>query len=295
MDEITLPPKMARIDCCKRKVYGEVTGPGTWCYIKSNGKKSKVKQIKKEAIFKFSNKKFPDIKGYELTGQFTVNYDSYYPASVKVSDVKVSTPTEQASYQDLQVLIKALQDRVTSLEHQVSALTQKPTQNPSDVVLTPPISSIQVDDILPKLSSTSITVKKKKKRKPSTSRLEKKLAGESSIDSATQSSSSDSEDEGSIYLQRVTMFNRMPTSIVAFKELCELIASFSLDQQFLQVTDPSYQLAQQYFNGFMTMYSKECGPRLSSDGVEIFFKNRREQIRNLLESPPPSHKYFFFS
>jgi len=49
MDEITPPPKMARIDCCKRKVYGEVTGPGTWCYIKSNGKKSKVKQIKKRS------------------------------------------------------------------------------------------------------------------------------------------------------------------------------------------------------------------------------------------------------
>lgn len=51
-------------------IVGTVTGPGTWCYIKKNGKKGKVRQVYAGAKFQFSNLKYPDIKAYEITGSF---------------------------------------------------------------------------------------------------------------------------------------------------------------------------------------------------------------------------------
>jgi hypothetical protein len=95
-------------------IIGTITGPGTWCYIKKNEKKGKVRQVYPGAIFKFDNIGYQDVKAYEITGRFKGIQRSL------VSDEVYSLPKVVKS--ENSDIIK-LKDEITLLNSKIHELT----------------------------------------------------------------------------------------------------------------------------------------------------------------------------
>jgi hypothetical protein len=95
------------------KIFGTVTGPGTWCYIRKNGKKGKVTQVYDGAMFSFNNYNFPDIKAYEITGKFEGLQQTIASGEVHKLPIEVAK-SETSIYKDEITLLKNKIDELTS-------------------------------------------------------------------------------------------------------------------------------------------------------------------------------------
>lgn len=125
------------------RIIGEVIGPGTWCYIKKNGKKGKVTQVYAGAIFKFNNFHYPDIKAYEITGKFKGLQKSVVSGEVQNLPLKVAE--SENNYMDEITLLKIKIDELTSrcekLEAALGDKTALKPKNPKNPQTTPNTSS----------------------------------------------------------------------------------------------------------------------------------------------------------